>query len=114
MEFRLFMENGNQTGILESGHFGVLSPGKNSPLLKTPLTSSDIIVIPSVATNKSGYRLGRGGGYYDRYKIILKDCLKITILPETLYGIDFKEEAHDIKLDAFITNTSIINFGNRF
>ncbi len=65
----------------------------------------DLILVPCLAFNPERYRLGYGGGYYDRY---LKDChaLKIGIA----YSLqecreDFREE-HDIPLDLIITEKS--------
>lgn len=51
---------------LERGTFGVLEPKLS---LKTPFVgnSHSICIIPALMYDKSGYRLGYGGGYYDRY-----------------------------------------------
>lgn len=50
---------------LEKGKYGILEPKENC----VPVTPEEIefAVIPCVSCDKSGYRLGHGGGYYDRY-----------------------------------------------
>ena len=50
---------------LESGPFGLLQPagGRLGP---TVVARTDLVVVPALAVDDSGHRLGRGGGYYDR------------------------------------------------
>lgn len=49
---------------LQTGKYGILEPLPDSPLIDT--TSVDLILVPSVMLDRTGYRLGYGGGYYDR------------------------------------------------
>jgi 5-formyltetrahydrofolate cyclo-ligase len=46
------------------GNYGILEPSVNLPLLE--LSNIDLILVPAVAIDHQGYRLGYGGGYYDR------------------------------------------------
>ena len=62
----------------------------------------DLVIIPALAVDKNNYRLGYGGGYYDRFltdisakKIV---CIPKKFLLETVYP-----ETHDIKIDTIIT-----------
>lgn len=61
----------------------------------------DLVIVPALACDKNGYRLGYGGGFYDRF---LKDyrgasvcCIPNELLVETVFP-----EEHDIKLNTVI------------
>ncbi|MGY1727452.1 5-formyltetrahydrofolate cyclo-ligase [Geodermatophilus sp. SYSU D01062] len=53
------------TGRLAPGRFGLLEP-VGPRLGPTALGTAEVVVVPALAVDPSGVRLGRGGGYYDR------------------------------------------------
>ncbi|WP_374090271.1 5-formyltetrahydrofolate cyclo-ligase [Methylomicrobium lacus] len=67
----------------------------------------DLVIVPGVAFDRSGGRLGNGAGYYDR---LLAGIRKDTVL----YGVCFESQlldrvvmhAHDVPMDAVITETA--------
>ena len=63
----------------------------------------EIIIIPTVAVDKNGYRLGYGGGYYDRFLKSVTQRSNRPLLIGLIYDFQFIDESfnelHDIKLD---------------
>jgi len=74
----------------------------------------EIIIIPTVGVDKNGYRLGYGGGYYDRYLESVHRNSNRPLLIGLIYDFqlidDSIDEIHDIKLDVVFSETQIKKF----
>jgi 5-formyltetrahydrofolate cyclo-ligase len=82
--------------ILQENKYGILEPNIGSPINESEL---DLIIIPLLAYDQKGNRIGYGGGFYDRFLGKTRpDCLKIglSFFDPTEY---IKPESTDIKLD---------------
>lgn len=71
----------------------------------------DLIVVPGLIYSDTGYRIGYGGGFYDRF---LQDYqgLKVSLLFDEQIGEVVTEE-HDIPVDVLITPERIIDAKSR-
>ena len=61
---------------LSPGRFDILTPSENAP--RANLGAHTLCLLPALAATKDGYRLGYGGGFYDRF---LPAFPGITLLP---------------------------------
>lgn len=67
------------------------------------LSDLDCVIIPGVAFDRNGHRLGRGKGYYDRALAGFKG-LKIGVcFSEQFLKNDLVTEAHDVPMDWVVT-----------
>ena len=83
----------------------------NIPEPKTEAVETDcidMIIIPALAADKFGYRIGYGGGYYDRFlSKINKDILKVVLVYSDLFYDSIEHDNFDIKCDIVITDKEI-------
>ena len=63
----------------------------------------DLIIVPMLAFDASLNRIGYGGGYYDQFLATQPDALKVGVCLEQGRVENLPVEAHDIPLDAVIT-----------
>jgi 5-formyltetrahydrofolate cyclo-ligase len=71
-----------------------------------PPQEVDLAILPGVAFDLRGYRLGYGGGYFDRFLDSLRpDCPKIALAYDFQVVTQLPVEEHDTKVDIIITNS---------
>jgi len=85
---------------MRSGAFGILEPHHDLPLMD--LQNIDLILIPAVACDRRGYRLGYGGGFYDRW-LPNSTGLKVGIVFESFYLDELPHDIWDVPLEAIVT-----------
>ena len=107
LKFNLFKEN----AALEKNKYGIYEV-KNENYLD--LASFDLMFIPFVGIDKGGYRLGYGGGYFDRSLNKISFAEKKPIIVGLGYDFQILEESfaesHDLKYDIVITQTRIHSY----
>ncbi len=82
---------------LQKSSFGLLEPMSEEAVEKTEI---DLIHVPGVVFNSQGFRIGYGGGYYDRY---LDDYEGTSV--STIYQVqqeDFTPAQHDVAVKELI------------
>ena len=90
------------------GAYGIREPKKDI-CNKIKIKDIDALIVPAVAFDKNGYRLGYGGGFYDRFiNNLRKDCITIGIAFDLQIFDTIPKAPHDAKLDYIITETRIL------
>lgn len=82
------------------GQFGIREPGTDAPDVR--LNELDLILIPGVAFDEHGGRLGRGRGYYDRLLAGVQ-AMKCGLGYDLQVHPQIPVEPHDILLDGILT-----------
>ena len=90
---------------LVKNKFGVLQPKKLNEINEV-----DIFLIPGLAFDLNGTRLGRGGGVYDKLLANYTNSYFIGVTYEEYIFDNLPIENHDIKMDALITPSRFIEF----
>ena len=92
------------------GNVYLCNEPKENDYLRTDASnkySIDLTITPMLAFNSELYRLGYGGGYYDKF-FAACDTMKVGIVYDEQKIDDLKPEAHDVALDAIITQSAIL------
>ena len=101
----------NSIDELKKNSMGILEPIDDSNYIEKE--NIDLIVVPGVVFDKEFYRIGYGGGYYDRYLKDIKSKKNKIALAYDLQIVDkIESEVHDIKVDYIITNTRALKNTN--
>ena len=94
---------------LEVGFYNIEVPKKEFLRLVDPRTI-DLVLVPGVALAKDGYRVGYGGGYYDRFLAKLDSSIPKIALGFDLQVVDEVPTEHfDISVDLILTEKGIID-----
>lgn len=100
--------------VLDVGPLGIREP--HGPALDVDeLAGLDLMLVPGLAVDRSGRRLGQGGGYYDRTLASVPShveggpLLAIVLFDDEVLD-EVPHEPHDCRVDAAVTPGGIIRF----
>lgn len=68
----------------------------------------DVVIVPALRVDAQGYRLGQGGGFYDRVLPQLTAWTIALIYPEEISGQSLPRESHDVPVNAYATYDMIV------
>ena len=92
---------------LETGHYGIREP-KAALVRPVPKGEIEAIIIPAVAFDRQGHRVGYGGGYYDRFLPGVPQAVKIGVALACQIVDGIPPDAHDAPADVIVTDEGII------
>jgi len=89
------------------GAFDILEPRPDF-MRPVPAARADLAVLPGLAFNRKGQRLGYGGGYFDNLLPTLKPgCRKIALAYDFQLVRELPTAEHDAAVDIIITESGI-------
>jgi 5-formyltetrahydrofolate cyclo-ligase len=74
---------------------------------ETTLSSGDLLLIPALAVDETGSRLGRGKGYFDRELSGLEGVIIYAVVFENEVLASVPVESHDQRVDGVVTQVQI-------
>ena len=95
----LTMEN------LIPGERGILEPIEALPVKSSTI---DAVIVPGIAFDARGYRLGFGKGYYDKFLKKATHAVKIGLAYDLQIVEGIPAEPHDVKMDYVVTPTRVL------
>ena len=91
--------------VFESSAYGLSAFGIEEPLVKQPVAKEaiDLLLVPGVVFSPEGYRIGYGGGYYDRF---LADFTGVTrsLVFEEQFSSDWQADGFDVPVQRLLTD----------
>lgn len=94
---------------LHLGAFNIEEPYGNDVV---DISEIDMVVVPAVAYDRRGNRVGRGKGYYDR--LLADTCaIKIGVAYDFQLVDDIDADPHDVAVDYVITERGIVRTSRR-
>lgn len=91
---------------LVRGRLNLLVPDPAQIVILSP-EKIDLVVVPAVAYQSDGGRLGMGGGYYDRFLPKTTNSIRVGVCWDSHVVAELPDESHDQKVDFLLTETGI-------
>ena len=95
---------------LKKGTFGILEPPEDR-FRKVEISEFNLVVVPGVAFDLAGHRIGFGGGFYDGFLRNIK-ATKIALAYEFQIVDKIPTRAEDEKVDILVTEKSVYRFSD--
>jgi 5-formyltetrahydrofolate cyclo-ligase len=96
---------------LETGMYKILEPKKELrevPAKKVDVTALDLVMVPGVAFDKRGARMGHGFGYYDKLlEHARPDAPLVALAFECQLFPEIPTQEHDVFMDKIITEKAV-------
>lgn len=93
-------------------NYGILEPQDDA--VEIPKDEIDLVLVPGLAFDLEGGRIGYGGGYYDRFlNGMRKDALKLGLAYDFQITDKIKTEQFDISIDGVITESGFKKWQTR-
>ncbi|MCD8502237.1 MAG: 5-formyltetrahydrofolate cyclo-ligase [Bacillaceae bacterium] len=96
---------------LEVSYYSLLEPNPTTTE-KVEKHELDLVIVPGTVFDTSGFRIGFGGGYYDRF-LSTYNGVTISIAYDIQVISQVPNEDHDLAVDLIITENKVLKFKNK-
>ena len=94
-------------GLTEGTVISIPEPEAGAPRLEPE--EGDLILVPGLTYDRAGYRLGQGGGYYDRF-LASHRLFSVGVARDALLLERVPREAHDQAVCCLVTETQVLRY----
>jgi 5-formyltetrahydrofolate cyclo-ligase len=91
---------------LEESGYGTFDPPASSPIIEP--NEVDFIIVPGLAFDPRGHRVGYGRGYYDRLLPSLPRAFKVGVAYDFQLIAEAPNDVHDVALDCVVTDVRVM------
>jgi 5-formyltetrahydrofolate cyclo-ligase len=92
---------------LAAGYHGILEPPEAAPVVATE--ALDLLIVPGLAFDAGGERLGRGGGFYDRVLTgVARPRLCVGLAYAAQIVSEVPRQGHDGRVDRVVTEAATL------
>ncbi len=95
---------------LASGAYGILEPKPDRPPAR--LDEIEVVIVPAVAWDEEGFRVGYGAGYYDRFLPQVPQAVRIGLGFEMQVRSDVPRGPNDLPVDILVTEAAVRRFSH--
>lgn len=96
----------NSLSDLKIGFFGVREPDTEKCEKVTDFSDS-VCIVPAIAYDKNGYRLGYGKGYYDRF-LKNNSLISVGVCYNELIEDNLPQDEYDVSVNYIVTQSGLI------
>jgi len=94
--------------VLEKGPYGIYQPKQNAKK-RSAVKHFDIVFVPAIAFDESGYRIGFGHGYYDRFLATNNFAVSVG-LAYSFAVVEFvPREYFDVSVNVLLTEEKVVS-----
>jgi len=91
--------------------FGMLEPDPSLPVI--PAGQVELVLTPGLAYDQRGWRLGYGGGFYDRFLSGQRSLVSLGVTYQALMQTDLPHQEYDVPVQYIVTENGVESFLTR-
>ena len=91
---------------LVNGPMGLVQPDPRMAVWLDDVDAIELVVVPGIAFDRRGHRIGFGSGFYDRF-LATVSCAKVGLCYDALVLDEIPDEAHDVAMDIVVAESAV-------